>query len=158
MTDDAGIDEFSSEEQHTLSAVLDEIIPPSRERGMPGAGEIGLVAAIGTAARTNPALRASVAQCVARLDELARERGADRFAAAAPAQRAALFQSFAAEEAGFIPSLAFALYTNYYQHPRVLEALGLEARPPFPKGHAMEPFDESLLDGVRRRSRMYRDC
>jgi hypothetical protein len=39
----------------------------------------------------------------------------------------------------------------------VLEALGIEGRPPHPKGYTIEPTDWSLLDPVRRRSRRYRE-
>ena len=49
-------------------------------------------------------------------------------------------------------------YRDYYQHPRVVEALGLEPRPPFPKGFEVAPSDLTLLDPVRRRRKMYRDC
>jgi len=43
-------------------------------------------------------------------------------------------------------------------HPRVLEALGHEARPPFPTGYVLEPFDAALLDPVRARPKRYREC
>jgi hypothetical protein len=46
----------------------------------------------------------------------------------------------------------------YYQAPRVVEALGLEARPPHPKGYEVELGDLTLLDEVRRRGKLYRDC
>jgi hypothetical protein len=39
----------------------------------------------------------------------------------------------------------------------VLEAIGMEARAPFPKGFEVEPGDLSLLDPVRRRGRVYRE-
>lgn len=158
MGDDASAEIFSDDERAALSCVLDAIIPPSRDQRFPGAGELGLAGAISAAARENQALRSAVTQGLAALDDLARERSAKRFAAVPPAQRAELLQAVAAREPGFVPNLIFPLYTNYYRHARVLEALGLEARPPFPKGHAMEPFDERLLDGVRRRAKLYRDC
>jgi len=157
MTEDADTG-FSRDEKLALVAVLDEVIPPSGERGMPGAGELGLADAIAEAARANPAMRDAIASGLARLDAIAREGGAVAFATLPAAQRTEQFQAVSAEQPGFVPNLVFPLVTNYYRNPRVLEALGLEARPPFPKGHAMEPFDEALLDGVRRRPKMYRDC
>ena len=45
----------------------------------------------------------------------------------------------------------------YYRDDRVILALGLEPRPPFPKGHTLEQGDWSLLDPVRARPRMWRD-
>jgi len=35
-------------------------------------------------------------------------------------------------------------------------ALGLEARPPFPKGYVLEQGDWSLLDAVRKRAPFWR--
>lgn len=45
----------------------------------------------------------------------------------------------------------------YYRDDRVLLALGLEARAPFPKGYVLEQGDWSLLDTVRRRPAFWRD-
>jgi hypothetical protein len=39
----------------------------------------------------------------------------------------------------------------YYRDDRVMVSLGLEARPPFPKGYVLEQGDWSLLDPVRAR-------
>lgn len=46
----------------------------------------------------------------------------------------------------------------YYRDDRVVISLGLEARPPFPKGHTLEQGDWSLLDPVRKRAKMWRDA
>jgi hypothetical protein len=61
-------------------------------------------------------------------------------------------------EQPFVFPLMLHTFVGYYQTPRVVEALGLEARPPHPQGYAMEPNDLSLLDPVRRRPRLYREC
>ena len=44
----------------------------------------------------------------------------------------------------------------YYRDDRVMGSLGLEPRPPFPRGHVVEQGDWSLLDLVRKRVPMYR--
>ena len=62
----------------------------------------------------------------------------------------------ATREPAFLPGLVFHTYAGYYQHDRVFEALGLEARPPHPKGYETEANDLTLLDPVRRRRRLYR--
>ena len=46
----------------------------------------------------------------------------------------------------------------YYRDDRVVRSLGLEPRPPFPKGHVLEQGDWSLLDPVRARPKMWRDA
>jgi hypothetical protein len=45
----------------------------------------------------------------------------------------------------------------YYRDDRVLLALGLEPRAPFPKGNVLEQGDWSLLDAVRARPFLWRD-
>ncbi len=44
----------------------------------------------------------------------------------------------------------------YYRDDRVMLSLGLEPRPPFPKGHEIEQGDWSLLDPVRARPPFWR--
>ena len=46
----------------------------------------------------------------------------------------------------------------YYRDDRVMRSLGMEVRPPFPLGFAVEQGDWSLLDPVRARPKMYRDA
>ena len=58
----------------------------------------------------------------------------------------------------FLGPLLFHTYVGYYQQPRALAALGLEPRPPHPKGHALETGDFGLLEAVRARGKIYRDA
>ena len=46
----------------------------------------------------------------------------------------------------------------YYRDDRVLTAIGVEPRPPFPKGYEVPQGDWSLLDPVRARGPIYRDA
>jgi hypothetical protein len=38
-----------------------------------------------------------------------------------------------------------------------MEALGREPRPPYPLGYELAPFDEALLEPVRRLPKLYRE-
>ena len=49
-------------------------------------------------------------------------------------------------------------FAGYYQHPRILDALGIAPRAPHPQGYEMAANDLSLLEPVRRRGNMYRPC
>ncbi|NNL65157.1 MAG: gluconate 2-dehydrogenase subunit 3 family protein [Myxococcales bacterium] len=144
---------FASEDARSLAAVLDEIIPPSDDGRMPGAGEAGLVSHVEAQVAKSPELEPVLLQGLAALREQA---GGDFDALGADARRDAL-NAIAAGQPGFLPTLVFHTFTGYYQLPRVLEALGLEARPPHPKGHELEAGDLSLLDPVRERGKHYRD-
>jgi hypothetical protein len=133
--------------------VFDVIIPPSGDGKLPGAGEAGVVDYVDHVLGRMPELRAMVTQGLFDLEEGARDRHGVRFTELARADRGALLG-----EQGFVFPLTLHAYAGYYQTERVVEALGMEARPPHPHGYAMEPNDLSLLDPVRRRPKMFRNC
>ena len=45
----------------------------------------------------------------------------------------------------------------YYRDDRVMEALGMEARAPFPKGYDVPQGDWSMLEAVQTRGKIWRD-
>ena len=138
----------------TLCAVLNELIP-GRGPSLPGAGDLGL----GDSVEAQLAdARAAVAGALTDLDARASALGGEHgFASLAGETRSGLLREVASAHPGFLESLVFPLYSSYYQHPEVVEALGLESRPPFPKGYSLEPGDLDLLDPVRDRARLYRE-
>jgi hypothetical protein len=83
--------------------------------------------------------------------------GAGRFAALDQDAREAVMARFQNAGGPAVVALSRAVLQCYYRDDRVLIALGLEPRPPFPKGHVLEQGDWSLLDAVRGRGRMWRD-
>lgn len=151
-------DGFTADQLAALAGVLDLLIPPSGDGRLPGAGEAGVAARIAATAGRDEGLAAAVAAGLAALDGDARTRGAAGFLALAAADRLAALHAIGPAQPGFLPNLLFHTYAGYYQEGRVLEGLGLEARPPFPKGFAMEPFDVARLARVRSRGKLYRDA
>jgi len=145
---------FDDEAKQTLTLVLDTLIPPSADGRMPGAGELGLIDAI---LEGSGDLAPILAQGVAALDALAHEMCAMPFAALGAPERTEVVTAFASQQPRVFPGLLVQTYATYYQNPRVLEALGLEPRPPFPEGHVLELGDLSLLEPVRGRSKLYRE-
>jgi len=136
-----------------FSAVLDTLIPP-RDAELPGAGALGLGAYVEERLGAGVALVAAGLEAV---EALARERGTGAFADLPEESRAGLLTEAAGAHPGFAESLLFHLYTGYYLHPRVVEALGLESRPPHPGGYELERGDLDLLDPVRERTRFFRE-
>ena len=148
--------QLSAAQRTALAAVLDAIIPSSADGRLPGAGELGLAAPI---EQSMGAMIAFTARSLDALDALARERGASGFAELTPIARAEVLNAHAAGDPGFLPGLVFQSYTTYYQHPRVVSGLGLEPRPPHPKGYALEQPDlDALLAPVRARAKQYREA
>lgn len=150
------MDLFTADELDSLSAVLDTIIPPSADGRMPGAGALGLVAQVERGLATMAMLVPAIQQGLAALDAIAREQGAANFAALSATARSEALRAINASQPAFLGPLLFHTYANYYQQPQVIAGIGLEARPPHPKGHVLEPGDFSLLDAVRGRGPIWR--
>ena len=145
--------ELSPDERRGLACVLDAIIPPSADGRMPGAGAAGIGAHVEGVLRTLPDLHAMVVEGLRELDTQARQQYARAFVEVDEAERAALVAM-----QGFSYALVPHAYVAYYQQDRVLEAIGIEPRPPHPEGYAVPPSDLSLLDPVKARGPRYRDC
>ena len=142
--------------RETLKSVLDEVIPVSQDGRLPGAGELGLASEIEQALLETPALVPAIEQGLAALEQGADRRGSC-FAELEPRDKLDVMNEVAAAQPALLPSLVFHCYVRYYQHPRVVEALGLEARPPHPKGYELAMGDLTLLDAVRDRPKVYRN-
>ncbi|HSI02694.1 MAG TPA: hypothetical protein VLA02_18980, partial [Reyranella sp.] len=84
-------------------------------------------------------------------------KAAGGFAALDRVAREALINDWYAVGGTPAAALGRLILAAYYRDDRVLLALGLEARPPFPKGYVVEQGDWSLLDGVRKRPSLWRD-
>ena len=139
----------------TLDAVLNLIVPPSADARMPGAAEVGVPAYLcAEAADALPRLRGELDE----LERRARAHFAREFAALKQDERQSLLGELRAQTPAFMDRLAMETLACYYQHERVLGGLGLEARPPYPKGYEVVQGDLSLLDPVRARGKIYRDA
>ena len=145
---------LTSGQRANLDIVLDLIVPPSADGRMPGAAEVGVPAYLfAEAPDALPVLRRE-------LDELERracERFARGFAELEQSARKPLLDEMRAQAPSFMSRLAMETLACYYQHDRVLAGLGMEARPPYPKGYQVALGDLSLLEPVRARGKIYRD-
>ena len=136
-----------------LNAVLDTIIPASPDGTKPSAGSLELIDAVREAIGD---FWPTAVEGLHSLDAKARESGASGFDALSLEGRTELLSRSQESHPGLLPSLVFQTYSAYYQHPKAVEALGLEARPAFPGGFEIEEDDPSLLEPVRRRGPLYR--
>jgi hypothetical protein len=139
-------------ERAVLNRLLDLMIPASPDGALPSAGSLDLYADRsrlddGALATLREGLRALAAQALDRegmafvdLDEMRAMRLVDAHRIAAPE----FFGIFVTQSAA-----------RYYQHDRVMIALGLEPRPPWPAGNVVTEGDWSLLDAVRERARAH---
>jgi hypothetical protein len=132
-----------------LRAVAGMIIPASTEYNVPGADDAAIQAdVLATLGRDAPAVRAA-------LDHLARLAGMP-LAGLDAARRDAVANEFRASGGPAAAVLVRVVLQCYYRDDRVLRSLGLELRPPFPKGYELEQGDWSLLDPVKARPSTWR--
>jgi hypothetical protein len=140
---------LTPEQRVDLRAISGIIVPTSMEFDVPGADD--------------PAIQADMLATLGRdtgpvgdaLDQLVRLAGGP-FAAVDPAKREAVAQQLRAEGGAAVATLARVVLQCYYRDDRVVRSLGLEPRPPYPKGHVLEDGDWSLLDPVRARPPSWR--
>jgi hypothetical protein len=66
-------------------------------------------------------------------------------------------RSFLATPSRASAALSRVVLQCYYRDDRVLQSLGHDARPPYPRGNVVDQGDWSLLDVVRNRPPFWRD-
>ena len=133
-----------------LRAIAGAIIPASMEFDVPGADDPAIQADIvATLGRDTGLVREA-------LDELARLAGQRPLASLDPGRRETVALELRAKGGAAVATLTRVVLQCYYRDDRVVRSLGLEPRPPYPKGHVLEDGDWSLLDPVRARSPMWR--
>jgi hypothetical protein len=136
---------LSPAELDDLRAIAGAMIPASEAHGVPGADDDRIFAEIcaGAPARAG-ALR-----------RLIRAIG-DHPGALARLERDVLEARLQAAYDRDVDAIYAHVLMHYYRDDRVMVALGLEPRPPFPVGHPLEDADPALLDPVRTRAPFWR--
>ena len=147
---------FLSEEQRTLlEAVLDRLIPAAGV--MPGAGAAGTADHIDGVAGAS-AQMATLFAAGLRSIELAASRRGSSFVEMTGDQQDEALRHIESNKSSFFETLLMHTYNGYYSNPAVVEALGLEPRPPQPRGHEVAFGDFSSLEAVQSRGQAYRDA
>ncbi len=146
----SGGDALSADQRRSLRCLAETIIPASAEYGVPSAGDEVIFADI---LRSLGRDAGDVVTVLRTLDTLSGGVFADLDSARREAVAARL------REAGGVALMYLTriVLQCYYRDDRVMRSLGLEVRPPFPKGFEVEQGDRSLLDPVRARARLYRE-
>jgi hypothetical protein len=141
---------LSPAEQRDLRCVAGMMVPASEAFGVPGADDAAIFADItASLGRDFGAVRQALIVLAA--------LSGGAFADLDETRRHAVAASFQAQGGVPLATLNRAILQCYYRDDRVVRSLGLEPRPPFPKGHTLEQGDWSLLDPVRTRPKMWRD-
>jgi hypothetical protein len=142
-------------QRRTFDCVLNLIVPPSPDGCMPGAADVEVLRYL---LESEPASIRPLRDELDRLETDAQLRFGAAFADLDPHARQRLVNSLRLDDPHFLRALALHTVTCYYQHDRVLAALGMEPRAPYPLGYEVKSGDLSLLDPVRRRGPIWRDA
>jgi hypothetical protein len=134
-----------------LRAIAGVIIPASEEFDVPGAD--------------GPAIQADIVATLGRdaslvrqaLGLLARIAGMP-LASLDPVRREAVALELRAQGGAAVATLTRVVLQCYYRDDRVVRSLGLEPRPPYPRGYVLDDGDWSLLDPVRARPPFWRQA
>jgi hypothetical protein len=141
---------LSPTEAQDLRRIARTMIPANEDYGVPAADDAIIIADIVRS------LGRDLGEVRVALAELAALAGG-AFAELDTARAEVVAETFLAARSPAMAVLGRVILQCYYRDDRVLHSLGVEPRPPFPKGHTLEQGDWSLLDAVRRRPRLWRD-
>lgn len=131
---------FTLDQQAALKALVEYIIPASEVFNQPGADDPEILKDI-MASGSNLQVRLSTALAYLTEGTLVDSAKVEAFRHTFPV------------EAELIQNLTIQCY---YRDERVMSALNIDVRAPFPEGYTQEPNDLSLLDSVRKRGEIYR--
>ena len=146
-----------SEEQTALAAnVLDQLVPP--RNGFPGAGELGVARHLDGVAASNPALDRLFQDGLASIESASRRTHSAAFADLADDHKVQVLRAVETDSPDFFTMLVRHTYAGYYSNARIIELMGLEARPPQPLGFDLDPFDPTTVEHVKERGKIWRDA
>ncbi len=144
---------FSTSQIDLVTAVLDRIIPANEI--MPGAGQIALEFLDDVVGRS-PTLKLSFATGLSQIEAYAQTTFHDEFIILPDEQKDDVLRHVETAQPTFFEALMRQTYNGFYTNSRVIQLLGLEDRPPQPKGHQLETGNFALLESVMKRGTVYR--
>jgi hypothetical protein len=147
------MDTFTEEEQIVLRRLAGAMICASEELQIPGADdEVIFGHLLERANRVVATLRQGMD------DFFGQSGGTAKVAALNDADFNEVIETARQTRHVFLEILTPLVAQSYYSDPRILLSLNKEDRPPFPKGNTLEQGDWSLLDPVKKRNRVFRNC
>ena len=142
---------LSADQCRSLRCLAEMMIPASAEYGVPSAGDDAI---FGDILKSFGRDAGHVIAVLQTLDAMS----SGPFADLDPQRRDAIAAELREIGGETLAYLTRIILQCYYRDDRVMRSLGMEPRPPFPKGFEVEQGDWSLLDPVRARPKLYRDA
>ena len=152
MDKNYGPENLDAEQERTLIAILNLIIPPSEDGKMPGAADVGFLTYI-----QNENNEQWIQEGLIKIIEESHNNYGQELSALSSSIQIELIDNLRRKFFQFFKHLTTLVMQCYYQHDNVLVKIGLEAKPPFPEGYRIVEGDLSLLEPVYLRGKIYRD-
>ena len=146
---------LDADQESALAAIVGAMIPASDEYAVPSAADPAIFADILTLVKRHPE---PVIEALEALEAIAHSRHSTGFNALDEDAKAATLETFRQSATPHLRAIVSMTAQCYYRDDRVMASLGMEPRPPFPKGFEVEQGDLSLLDPVRARGRIWREA
>ncbi len=146
---------LSQSQLELITGVLNRLIPPVGN--MPSAGGIAvefLDEAIGNSVK----LRQLFGRELSVIELEANGKFSHSFLELADDQKDEVLRQVEKKVPEFFKELLQQTYNGYYTNSRVIQLLGLEARPPQPRGYQLEQGDFSVIEKVMKRGTVYREA
>ena len=142
---------FSKTQKQVLAIIVNMMIPA--EGDMPGAADATIFSGILVRMEEK---ESAVKMALGIIEEMSTNQAGGSFLALDNDEQQGVIESFRSAQADLTRLFQLCTVASYYQDDRVMNALGLEARPPHPVGYEVEQTDWSLLDPVRAKEKFYR--
>jgi Gluconate 2-dehydrogenase subunit 3 len=147
---------FAAAQCELLTSVLNCIVPAAG--AFPGAGDLGVTSYLDRVVGQSAALKRLFAQGLVQITLTSQAQYAQPFTVLLEGQRDAVLRHVETMAPEFFEALVTHTYSGYYSHPTIVRLLGMEGRPPQPRGHHLEPLDLTLLDNSKQRQPIYRQA
>lgn len=147
------LESFTEKELIVLRRLAGAMIGASEEFGVPGADDDAIFGRFLERAGSMAAgLRQGMEDCLAEIG------GTSAVAVLDDAGFVKAIDIVKHKQHPFLEAMFGLVALAYYRDPRILQSLNKEDRPPFPDGNELEQGDWSLLDPVKKRDPIFRDC
>jgi hypothetical protein len=143
---------LDKEQKKTLTTVLNLIIPANEDYKMPSANDVGFSLYI-----ENVNIKPFIQEVLIAIIDEAHNNYGQAFFTLSLDEQLQLINVLKRKHLRLFNSLTNHVFQCYYQNDNVLEAIGVDARPPFPNGYFVEEGDVLLLESVYYRGKIYRD-
>ncbi len=146
---------LNSQQQGTLLKSMDVIIPAGD--GMPSASAAGGMTYLEKLMQREPTIADQIGNCLNALENIAFRLFQKPFDKLSNEEAVSAMTHFENESPAELATLRDYVYESYYTQPPVWKLIDYEFYPTDYPGPHMKPFDDSVLDPVRSKPKLYRD-